>query len=132
MIMNIPPEILRIVRDLKIQDNRMTDNPVFCVQQLVRDYGVSEDYTDDYVFVDEDWNECEEDDIGATQVFYKDTWVTIQFFLTENGAKDYITINGHNISGPNGEPPRIYVESGWRNEEWRTVREFLMRLDISP
>jgi hypothetical protein len=56
-----------------------------------------------------------------TKVYYQDVYHHQMPFFTEQGAKDYIAVNGHNL-----REPRIYVESGYRNREWEIVREFLM------
>ncbi|MFA5387402.1 MAG: hypothetical protein WC322_03310 [Candidatus Paceibacterota bacterium] len=34
-----------------------------------------------------------------------------------------VGFNGHNLTDP-----RIFVESGWRNEEWKTLRQTLADL----
>ena len=126
--MDIPDYILNLARELHTQDNRIIENPIFCVQRL-KWIPTSEDYADGSKWVDRDYDKCDPSDKDATEVFYKEEWITVQPFLTEVAAKEYIHINGHNIMGDNdGEPPRIYVESGWRNEEWRQVRAFLMGL----
>ena len=36
------------------------------------------------------------------------------------GREAYLEANGHNL-----KEPRIYTESGYCNEEWKTLREFI-------
>lgn len=135
--MTIPPSILAIARNLKTQDNRITDLPIFLVQQKRRIW--TEDDSEGYVWMNEDFDEAGDDKVreldeldesgaeipkGYFKAHYVHVWETSQPFLTEQGAKDYIAINGHNL-----KESRIYVDSGWRNEEWRMVRDFLMTLD---
>lgn len=147
-------DIPTIAANLHRQDNRITANPIFLVQQKRRIGGFERGYSYDYVWVDRDSEEVdvevarrldEAEDKGSSvfihpddadrldrttrdvddyrKVYYRDEYVFVQPFFTEQGAKDYIAINGHNL-----REPRIYVDSGWRNEEWRVVREHLMNL----
>ncbi len=41
--------------------------------------------------------------------------------FTRKGAEDYIAANGHNL-----RKPYIFVESGYRNSEWISIREGLI------
>lgn len=128
-----------IAHNLRTQDNRITANPIFLVQQKQRVCGLEE--SDTYVWVDESSEkvdeekaaELEEADLydhhrdgsttkGYRKVYYRDEYVFVQPFFTEHGAQEYIRMNGHNL-----REPRIYVESGYRNHEWEMVREHLMK-----
>lgn len=64
------------------------------------------------------------DDLWLTKTAYRDSWENAQSFFTRQGAEDYLRINGHNLQGH--EPPRIYVDSAFRNAEWQAVRALLM------
>lgn len=128
-----------IAHNLHTQDNRITANPIFVVQQRKRTAGFDADYADQYVWVDDSSEEVDEgktkqldradesgrfdETNGYRKVWYRDEWVFVQPFFTERGAQDYIAVNGHNLT-----EPRIYVESGYRNTEWQLVREHLMSL----
>ena len=57
-----------------------------------------------------------------TRTGYQDTWHFVTACFTEAGCNDYIRLNGHNHRGK----LRTYAASSYRNEEWRTVRSFLM------
>jgi hypothetical protein len=61
-----------------------------------------------------------------TRTAYQDTWENVMPFFTREGAEEYLRINGHNLQGQ--EPPRIYVESGYRNAEWQAIRNFLLEM----
>lgn len=135
-------DIFTIAANLRTQDPRMTSNPIFVVQQKRRIYNLEE--SDTYIWIDtRDGEEVDEETAVHLEAadswnrdpnthptgiiiddyrksYYRDEYVFVQPFFTEAGAKRYIEINGHNL-----REPRIYVEGGWRNEEWETVREFL-------
>mgnify|MGYP001579768353 CR=1 FL=1 len=141
-------DIFTIAANLAVQDSRMTSNPVFAVQQKERQFPGDPDADDPYYWVDDDWDEVgeeiaklldEADEMGwskivdsderarevddYSKVYYRDVYRFVQPFFTEAGAKRYIEINGHNL-----REPRIYVESGYRNEEWETVRGYLLAI----
>jgi hypothetical protein len=111
---------------LEHQDNAATALPIFCVQQRERLVGVDDGYTDDFVWMDDDWQEVEppadEDHppAGWTRIGVVDRWSFVSCFLTRCAAEAYIAANGHRMCDP-----RIYVESGYRNGEWAFMRELI-------
>ena len=132
-----------ISKDLVSQDNLATAIPIFIVQQKRRIYGIDPEYTENITYLDDyaDSQEVSEEkvkeleeaysssknDLGNgdflenyTRVGYIDNWEFITACFTKKGCEDYIAANGHNLT-----EPRIYVESGYRNREWETMREFL-------
>lgn len=140
-----PDEHLKPLADMgakmAAQDNRHTAEPIFVVQRRVRDWGYEQGWADDFCWVDAE--EC--DDIsdpdriaaieqivategeppdGVRRVGYRDRWEFVQPFFTEAAARRYLEDNRHNLEGP--EPPRIYVESAWRNCEWKAIRRIAM------
>ena len=142
-------DALSVIGELiRTQDNRITDAPIFIVQQRRREWGYDSAYCDDYKWLEtESGDYCEAD---AEQVelleekenelfestdpwekrYYKDHWDFVTACFTEQGCKDYIARNGHNL-----KEPRIYADGSYRNEEWRTVRKALMdvqQLIIQP
>lgn len=136
--------LLDISKLLHTQDNRITDQPMFVVQRRVRDYGYDSDHCDDYVWLDAvsgDYNEADErearildkmderyrDIKGWQKVYYRDRWEFVTACFTEQGCKDYIRLDGHNL----GET-RIYAEGSYRNLEYQAVRNFLMSLTAVP
>lgn len=68
-------------------------------------------------------------DFCLTKTAYQDTWENVQPFFTRKGAEEYLEDNGHNLTGK--KPPRVYVESGFRNAEWQAIRKMLMQLNLS-
>lgn len=81
----IATAVREIGRAVLSQDNRITSNPIFIVEERR----------------------------GRHFKF-----VTACF--TEIGCQRYIAANGHNLN-----KPRVYVASGYRNEEWEIMREHL-------
>ncbi len=121
---------------INTQNNRITSHPIFVIERRVRDYGYEADYVSDYAWIDyvnddvADEGQHENLDAvfkedgnvdGWVRAYYKDRWEFVTCCFTEDGCKDYLRINGHNV----GES-RIYVYSGWRNHEWQRIRMFLM------
>ena len=49
-------------------------------------------------------------------------WTFVTACLTEQGCKDYLAVDGHNLTNP-----RIYGPGGFRNQEWQNLRDFLTR-----
>lgn len=64
------------------------------------------------------------DDLHVTHTAYQDSWESVQPFFTRAGAEEYLRVNGHNLQGK--EPPRIYVDSAFRNSEWQALRALLL------
>jgi hypothetical protein len=118
---------------VRTQDNRITSDPLFVVEKKVLDYGYEDGYEDGYSWIDFDNDHDEADpdqhenldrlwesgDVpsGWRKVGYKVRWEFVTCCLTEQGCKDFLRINGHNV----GEA-RIYAYSGWRNHEWQAIR----------
>ena len=122
-----------IAHEINTQDNRCTADPLYCVFEKDRIYGVGSDYTDQWEWCNSDqqchcdkseWcgsksNECEK--VGYIEI---DRFVNAHF--TERAAKEHIRINGHNLKNP-----YVYATSLWRCEEMKHIREFLMRCERS-
>ncbi len=107
---------------LRTQDNRITQNPMFCVQQKRRVVGLHRDYSDQTVWM-LDGERVEPETKGATEYGVAEHWETVMVAFTEAGCKEYLRQNGHNL-----REPRIYVESFNRCPEMIAVRAFLMAL----
>jgi len=117
-------DMLAIGEQLRTQDNRITAEPMFCVQEKRREYGFDLKCTDQTVWIDQESGEYEESDTekpGYEEVGYKDIWHTVMVAFTEAGCKDYLRQNGHNHN-----EPRIYVESFRRCDEMIAIRKWLM------
>ena len=78
-------ELRAIGESIRTQDNRMTNEPIFVVEQKRGRH-----------------------------------WVFATACFTEQGCKDYLAANGHNLKSP-----RVYVYSGYRNAEWIALRAAL-------
>ena len=133
-------DITEIANDLTAQDNRCTDQPIFIVQQKKRIYGLDPNYcedikqvewrTEDFEYAADEAESAEMEEAfqetgdvkdGWMRVVFMDIWEFVTACFTEQGCKDYIAANGHNL-----KEPRIYAEGSFRNEEWQTVRKFLL------
>lgn len=137
--LSVNPELLEIGKRLLTQDNRITADPMFCVQIKRRDVGYDPNYSHKMCWHnseeettiyddDEDFKEAPEGD-GWDEFGYVDRWETVMVAFTEVGCEDYLRSNGHNdrSRAHNGEV-RIYVESFYRCYEMKLIRETLMRL----
>jgi len=142
-------EVLRdLAEQLRTQDNAITENPIFVVQQRRRLYGYNSDeysqedcvvgiewFSDEYQDEADEaqhkafqayWREHHEEPEGWRRVGYIDLWEFVQPFLTRKGAEKFIAENRHNLKSP-----RVYVESGYRNGEWKFLREFIQGVGAS-
>ncbi|MCN8302786.1 ead/Ea22-like family protein [Escherichia coli] len=129
-----------IGENIRTQDNRITSDPMFCVYQK-REIVVDADYDyDRIVWVDEDGNESNKRQSLRLELLHEnfreppekwrrvavkdiDEFVTCCF--TEQGCKDYLAVNGHNL-----RLPFIYVKSGFRNAEYIGIRNWLAGIRI--
>jgi len=132
-----PSLLASLEEELRTQDNRITSDPIFMVQERCRLHGFDvvqcetpvawihtdgddvteasepekfkelEAYYDQHCKEPEDW----------TRTGYIDRWENVQPFLTEKAADEYIRLNHHRH-----KKLRTYVESGYRNPEWQLLR----------
>lgn len=134
-------ELAAIGKSIREQDNRITDAPIFIVEKKVRDYGYADGFTDDFQWCNSGAQEVADErqarildkmrergrDIEDWELIgYCDRWEFVTACFTEQGCKDFIMRDGHN----HGET-RIYATGSYRNQEYRTVRQFLMELQDS-
>uniref|UniRef100_UPI0015F4CE45 hypothetical protein n=1 Tax=Serratia sp. ME47 TaxID=2744257 RepID=UPI0015F4CE45 len=138
-------ELSAIGELIRTQDNRITDQPFFAVMTK-REIVASEDHDCDRIC----WVENQSGDyIEATETQYRrleaiyqakyevrDGWdryamkeidVFVTGCFTEQGCKDYINKNGHNLN-----KPFIYAFGSYRNDEYQTVRKFIMQIPETP
>ena len=113
--------LLAIGELLRTQDNRCTSNPMFCVQEKRRVLGMDPRWTDNEIWVGEEGETSPTARRGFTRTGYRDEWHTVMVAFTEDGCKEYLRQNGHNL-----RTPRIYVESFNRFPEMIAIREWLM------
>jgi hypothetical protein len=102
-------------------------------------YGIDPSLVDDVVLVDaedrevtdedtlkeinEHWEQHGCDPEHITRTGYCDVWEFVQPFFSEKAAKAYIAANRHRMTDP-----RIYVDSAYRNPEWKAIQGILERL----
>lgn len=148
-----PEEELALSLELKNQDNRITADPLFCVQQKRRVYGMDGDLIDDLDFIwvytedseytfgpDEIFDEIRDNDHGEDGVLNlhdeeiePEEWGYHQMFYVEywdfvcahftERAADEYIRDNNH----NLTSPRVYVTSQYRCYEWNAVRKHLMR-----
>jgi hypothetical protein len=121
---------------LKTQDNACTAEPIFVVQQRKRIYGVDPNYTEQIVWLDDEsfeadketaqrleegYEESGDEPSNWRRVGYTDEWEFVTVCLTRKGAENFIKSQAHNL-----KEPRIYVDSGHRNPEWKALRKYFM------
>ncbi len=127
---------------VRTQNNRITNLPIFVVQQKRRIMGMDPEYADNVIWCDReaDYSEATSQQAKRLEALYHggrdtgtwdrygyvDIWEFVTACFTEQGCKDYLRINGHNL-----KEPRIYAESGWRNAEWETIRDHLIATGAS-
>lgn len=132
---------------LSTQDNRITQDPLFVVQEEKITVGVDiafnydgmcfqrmedewetvfdydekfEDFEENYwAFDNPDWPR---DDEKWESTGYTKEWVAVAYFFTEGAADAYIENQRHNHHGA----LRTYAESLYRNPEMKAVRSMLM------
>lgn len=129
-----------IGQEIRTQDNRATDAPIFIVQQKRYIYGMDPAYgaEDKLVWLFDGELETDGDEIDRlnkeyartgrepgnhTRTSYIQIWEFVTACFTQKGCEEYIRVNGHNL-----KEPRIYAEGSYRNEEFRKVREALASL----
>lgn len=138
----IPDELRRIGHLLRTQDNLCTDQPLWIVQQKRIIIGIDpawNDGDDHIVWLiedqeiykgDEEFAELEKayEDDGTvpedyTRSAFHETWEFVTACFTEQGCKDYLARDRHNL-----KEPRIYADGSYRNAEYRVLRNWLMSL----
>lgn len=130
----ISPELKGISEAIKTQDNRITADPLFCVYEKRRIYGMDPDFTyDGYEWVNREGTDREGyktledaikdgcDEVKMEKVYYVEVSEFVNAHFTERGADQFIKINRHNLTNP-----YVYVTSLWRCEEMKAVRQLLM------
>lgn len=128
---------------IRTQDNRITADPLFVVEREEKVCGVNANYSDGYDWFNSDLQrEAEEEEIeileaasdrydsdedigGWEKIGYVKRWEFVTACFTEQGCKDYLKQNGHNVHGPT----RIYAHGSFRNKEYQDVRNYLKSLN---
>jgi hypothetical protein len=125
--------LIAIGQQIKAQDNRCMENPMFCVQEKKRDVGYDASYSDrccwrdsanDETIFDDDKDFKKPEGDQWEEFGYVDRWVTVMVAFTEAGCMEYLRLNGHNHRGET----RIYVESFNRCPEMIVIRKALIEM----
>jgi len=115
--------------ELKTQDNLATSHPLFCVFEKEIIYGIDSDYSDKFIYVDENGEEAEQDepadDLRMVHYIKRDRFINAH--LTDKAARLYIEQNKHNM-----EQPFVYVISLNRCHEMIAIQEYFktLRLEV--
>jgi len=135
-----PRAALTVAERMLTQDNRVTSNPIFIVERKHRVYGIDTQWGEEVVWLYDGLEVTDEKEIERleaefqeegtepddyTRTSFHDTWEFVTACFTKAGCEEFIRRDGHN----HGET-RIYVASGYRNEEWKAVRKYLMSLAV--
>lgn len=132
----IPAEFYQIAKQLREQDNRCTDQPMFVVFQKREIIG-SDEHSPSRIVWTWEGEEVDETRAKRLELLYQDGRDTrgydryamqeIDVFVTacftEQGCKDYLRRDGHNL-----REPFIYADGSYRNREFRLIRDWLMAL----
>jgi len=135
----MPTALKKIGHLIRTQDNRCTDQPMFIVQENVKDWHITADEATGHVWKDDDYDDPDEkmlawlerleswDDIPKPwhKHYFRTRWEFVTACFTEQGCKDYMACNKHNHTGE----LRIYGWHSFRNAEFRSVRTFLIGLE---
>ncbi|HHG0427560.1 TPA: hypothetical protein ACPTCW_004240 [Yersinia enterocolitica] len=137
----IPKALFEIGELIRTQDNRITDQPFFAVM-VKREIISSEDHDYDRIcwVENQSGDYCEATDTqhrrleaiyqakyevreGWDRYAMKEIDVFVTGCFTEQGCKDYISRNRHNMN-----KPFVYAFGSYRNNEYQVVRNFLQSL----
>lgn len=133
----VPNAFYQVGESIRTQDNLATAEPLFCVFQKERVYGLDPAYTEDIVWYDEEseadaatskklenqWQLDRREPGTWHRTGYKDVDRFVTACFTQDSAKAYILANQHNL-----KKPFIYVETLYRNPEMITLRQWLKSL----
>lgn len=138
----VPDGLAAIGELIRTQDNRYTADPIFVVEQK-RTYVGSEGYGESRLeWVDEDGNVADDKVAGHLEANYRksfeepkkwrrlfvfDVWEFVTACFTEQGCKDYLARDGHNL-----KEPRIYAYGSYRNHEYQAIRKALASTTTPP
>ena len=108
----IPDDLTYLPAEIRDQDNAITSDPVFIIEEREKVYGVSADYGGQ-TEVDEEGDVCS----------FASRWRFVTACFTRRAAQRYIEENRHNL-----DEPRVYVASAHRNREWIALRRWFLSL----
>lgn len=127
-------EFLTALRhELEAQDNRITADPIWEVQEEETIYGIDTAYTEEFVYMDEGYEEIAADELrldewgdpteeGIQKVGVLRKWVPVQWFFSERAAREYMERQSHHHTGR----LRDYVRSLYYNPEMKAIRDLIL------
>lgn len=132
----VTENILETCKNVKYQDNVCTSDPMYVIERLRKSWGFDSEYADDYAWV-KGSEEADEEEVekldhldaegahldGWYKVYYKTYWAFESACFTRVACDRYIERHKHNLG-----ITRVYVYSGYRNQEWQDMRELLLSL----
>jgi len=124
-------DINQLQHELNTQDNLFTEDPIYIVYEWEQIY--SEQEGEEYEWRDEDHDLIDDKEIkkltdkeieekGYSKCYYKEVRRFISAFLTMKSAEQFIKQNSYHW-----RKPHVYVETLWRNEEMKGIREYFMK-----
>jgi hypothetical protein len=146
--------LINLSKELKIQDNRITENPIYRVYQKItivkadgfgnqvgyldseghitrledlQKSGEIENYRKEHLeYSDEDDEYILENRLEYQKLEFSEEDISVsgQVYFTENAAATHIAANHYHY-----DHPFVFVESAWRNYEWQKIREIILSLD---
>jgi hypothetical protein len=137
-----PQELRKIGELLRTQDDQFTADAIFIVERKRIVTGFDTDYCESHqivwaiedrmYFEGEDYFKELEDEFKRTEKqreYHTRTgfivhWDFVQLFFTQSAADEFIAKHGHKYGGD----LRFSVEGAYRNNEFQTVRNWLMSL----
>lgn len=134
--MSTPDFLQELAHQMRSQDNRCTSYPVYTVQEKMLITGIDTDYTERTGWFHAEGQQAEGEEAAMLEAGYQETgnepedwyrtgylhrWEQVAAFFTLSAAENYIQANTHRHKGE----LRTYVESGYRNPEWKELRRLL-------
>lgn len=152
-------KLQKISKNLKNQDNRITADPIFYVQEEKTIWGIDSDYDPEWTWIDseegqevdedawphleiieEDWIGEKEEVEKAKKILDSDFGLCFDTCKKVGYIKFYVNVQPFftekaaqdyiDYNRHRLENPRIYVASAYRNDEWNDVRKFLMDYEL--
>lgn len=132
-------DLATLRKELQTQDNAITREPLFCVFEKERIWGMESDYSEDFEWINHNDDEPqsyttedlkEETGLSTKEEFEEAGWEKIYYVerdkftnahLTRKSAEHHIEINGHNLHAP-----FVYVTSMHRCPEMIALRKALL------
>ncbi len=141
-------DLQELAEELRTQDNLGTAEPIFLVMEKERVYGFQSEYSDDYIWVESGYCDCEFESLKEVNEYLQESRNSDKVFVetedqaeeegfekvyyleknrfkcshfTRKAAELYIAQNSHNL-----RKPFVYVGSMYGCYEMIAIREFLM------